>query len=68
MEEITMEGLSVEKFEQLFGKVRPNVCKTLTQDLFGYKSVSCLECDGTGEEPNTENTCDECDGTGEIII
>jgi DnaJ-class molecular chaperone len=28
----------------------------------------CLECDGTGEEPNTENTCDECDGTGEIVI
>lgn len=38
------------------------------QDLFSYKSVPCLECDGTGEEPNTENTCDECDGTGEIII
>ena len=33
MEEITMEGLSVEKFEKLFGKVRPNVCKTLTQDF-----------------------------------
>jgi DnaJ-class molecular chaperone len=36
--------------------------------LFGYESVPCLECDGTGEEPNTENTCDECDGTGEIVI
>jgi hypothetical protein len=23
---------------------------TLTEDLFGYKSVPCLECDGTGEE------------------
>jgi RecJ-like exonuclease len=44
--------------------------KTITQDLFGYESVPCLECDGTGEEPNTENTCDECDkkGTGEIVI
>jgi DnaJ-class molecular chaperone len=40
----------------------------ITQDLFGYKAIQCLECDGTGEEPNTENTCDECDGTGEIVI
>jgi hypothetical protein len=30
--------------------------KKVTQDLFGYKSVPCLECDGTGEEPNTENS------------
>jgi hypothetical protein len=28
--------------------------KTITQDLFGYESVPCLECDGTGEEPNTD--------------
>jgi hypothetical protein len=28
--------------------------KKVTQDLFGYKSVPCLDCDGTGEEPNTE--------------
>ena len=40
----------------------------ITQDLFGYKAIQCLECDGTGEEHNTENTCDECDGTGEIVI
>jgi DnaJ-class molecular chaperone len=40
---------------------------TLTEDLFGYKSAPCLECDGTGEKPNTENTCEECDGTGEIL-
>ena len=38
------------------------------QDLFSYKSVPCLECDGAGEEPDTENMCDECDGTGEIVI
>ena len=37
----------------------------ITQDLFGYKAIQCLECDGTGEEHNTENTCEECDGTGE---
>ena len=42
--------------------------KKVTQDLFGYKSVPCLECDGTGEEPNTENSCDDCDGMGEIMI
>jgi DnaJ-class molecular chaperone len=40
----------------------------ITQDLFGYKAVTCLECDGTGEEPNTENTCNECEGFGEFII
>ena len=21
----------------------------ITQDLFGYKAIQCLECDGTGE-------------------
>jgi len=40
----------------------------ITQDLFGYKANICLECEGTGEETNTENTCDECEGTGEIVI
>ena len=30
-------------------------------------TVDCPECDGTGEEPNTENSCDECDGMGEIV-
>jgi DnaJ-class molecular chaperone len=35
----------------------------LTQDLFGYKAIQCLECDGQLEKNhNTENTCDECDG------
>ena len=42
--------------------------KTLTQDLFVYKSEPCLDCEGHGLQPNTENTCDECNGTGEIII
>jgi hypothetical protein len=30
--------------------------KKVTQDLFGYKSVPCLECDGTGEEPKQTKT------------
>jgi DnaJ-class molecular chaperone len=42
--------------------------KKITQDLFGYKSVPCLDCEGLGLELNTEDTCNECDGTGEIII
>jgi hypothetical protein len=37
--------------------------KKVTQDLFGYKSVPCLD-----SEPNTEDTCNECEGNGEIII
>ena len=40
----------------------------ITQDLFGYESVPCLDCHGTGEDLYEEKTCDECDGTGEIII
>lgn len=48
MEEITMEGLSVEKFEQLFGKVRPNVCKTLTQDFM--KAYHRMDYVGSKEE------------------
>jgi DnaJ-class molecular chaperone len=43
--------------------------KKLTQDLFGYKSVPCLDCEGQLDlNTNTEDTCDECDGNGEIII
>ena len=41
MEEITLAGISVEKFEQMFGKVRPNVCKNLTQEfLNAYHRIS----------------------------
>jgi len=40
----------------------------ITQDLFGYRAVVCLDCDGTGEDIHEEKTCEECDGQGEIII
>jgi len=41
----------------------------LTQDLFGYKAIPCLDCEGQGELDNDiEATCEECNGTGEIII
>jgi len=28
----------------------------------------CLDCFGTGEEPNAEHVCWECDGTGEVAV
>ena len=40
----------------------------ITQDLFGYKYDICHECEGSGEQSDSENTCDECDGTGEITV
>jgi RecJ-like exonuclease len=40
----------------------------LTQDLFGYKAIPCLECDGQGELDNDiEETCVECNGTIKIL-
>jgi hypothetical protein len=49
LDEITFERLSLEKFEKMFGKVRPNVCKTLTQDFL--KSYHRLDYDGKMEKP-----------------
>lgn len=47
LDEIAFEGLSLEKFEKLFGKVRPNVCKSLTQDFL--KAYHRLDYDGENE-------------------
>ena len=49
-------------------KTNTDVDITITQDLFGYLSVPCLDCHGTGENLNNEDSCEECDGIGEIII
>jgi DnaJ-class molecular chaperone len=49
-------------------KTNTDVDTTITQDLFGYLSVPCLDCHGTGENLNNEDSCEECDGIGEIII
>jgi hypothetical protein len=45
---ISLEIIKKQKREE------KTIDKTITQDLFGYESVPCLECDGTGEEPNIE--------------
>jgi DnaJ-class molecular chaperone len=38
----------------------------LTEDLFGYKAVTCSACHGSGEHLHEDKSCEECDGTGEI--
>lgn len=48
LDEITSERLSLEKFEKMFGKVRPNVCKNLTQDFL--KSYHRLDYSGKTEK------------------